>query len=201
MSCKDVVDGPFAVINADDYYGVNAYKMIYDYLSSGEDNDKYRFAMVGYMLSNTLTENGYVSRGICDTDENQCLTGITERTHIEKTKDGAAFTEDDGKTWVPVALDTTVSMNLFGFTASMLKELESRFSAFLTENLEKNPMKCEYFLPAVVGDLIGEGKAEVKVLKSADRWYGVTYKEDKETVVNAIRSMKEEGIYPKNLWK
>ena len=92
-------------------------------------------------------------------------------------------------------------MNLFGFTASMLKELESRFSAFLTENLEKNPMKCEYFLPAVVGDLIGEGKAEVKVLKSADRWYGVTYKEDKETVVNAIRSMKEEGIYPKNLWK
>ena len=201
LSCKDVVDGPFAVINADDYYGVNAYKMIYDYLSSGEDNEKYRYAMVGYMLSNTLTENGYVSRGICDTDENQCLTGITERTHIEKTKDGAAFTEDDGKTWVPVALDTTVSMNLFGFTASMLKELESRFSAFLTENLEKNPMKCEYFLSAVVGDLIGEGKAEVKVLKSADRWYGVTYKEDKETVVNAIRSMKEEGIYPKNLWK
>ena len=143
LSCKDVVDGPFAVINADDYYGVNAYKMIYDYLSSGEDNEKYRYAMVGYMLSNTRTENGYVSRGICDTDENQCLTGITERTHIEKTKDGAAFTEDDGKTWVPVALDTTVSMNLFGFTASMLKELESRFSAFLTENLEKNPMKCE----------------------------------------------------------
>ncbi len=96
LSCKDVVDGPFAVINADDYYGVNAYKMIYDYLSSGEDNEKYRYAMVGYM-SNTLTENGYVSRGICDTDENQCLTGITERTHIEKTKDGAAFTEDDGK--------------------------------------------------------------------------------------------------------
>ena len=140
LSCKDVVDGPFAVINADDYYGVNAYKMIYDYLSSGEDNEKYRYAMVGYMLSNTLTENGYVSRGICDTDENQCLTGITERTHIEKTKDGAAFTEDDGKTWVPVALDTTVSMNLFGFTASMLKELESRFSAFLTENMEKNPL-------------------------------------------------------------
>ena len=201
LAAKKVIKTPFIVINADDYYGVNAYKMIYDYLSSGEDNEKYRYAMVGYMLSNTLTENGYVSRGICDTDENQCLTGITERTHIEKTKDGAAFTEDDGKTWVPVALDTTVSMNLFGFTASMLKELESRFSAFLTENLEKNPMKCEYFLPAVVGDLIGEGKAEVKVLKSADRWYGVTYKEDKETVVNAIRSMKEEGIYPKNLWK
>jgi hypothetical protein len=101
LSCKDVVDGPFAVIN-----GVNAYKMIYDYLSSGEDNEKYRYAMVGYMLSNTLTENGYVSRGICDTDENQCLTGITERTHIEKTKDGAAFTEDDGKTWVPVGYDS-----------------------------------------------------------------------------------------------
>ena len=163
LAAKKVIKTPFIVINADDYYGVNAYKMIYDYLSSGEDNEKYRYAMVGYMLSNTLTENGYVSRGICDTDENQCLTGITERTHIEKTKDGAAFTEDDGKTWVPVALDTTVSMNLFGFTASMLKELESRFSAFLTENLEKNPMKCEYFLPAVVGDLIGEGKAEVKV--------------------------------------
>ncbi len=201
LSCKDGVDGPFVVINADDYYGPNAYKMIYDYLAEGDDGDKYRYAMVGYMLSNTLTENGYVSRGVCESDEHGFLTKITERTHIEKTPDGAAYTEDNGMTWVPISEDTTVSMNLFGFTASMMKELEHRFSVFLEENLEKNPMKCEYFLPAVVGQLIDEGKADVKVLKSMDRWYGVTYKEDKATVVNAISRMKEEGLYPKYLWK
>ena len=201
LSCQNVVDGPFAVINADDYYGIHAYKIIYDYLSAGADAQKYRYAMVGYMLSNTLTDNGYVSRGICETDAGDFLTGITERTHIERTADGAAYTEDDGKTWVPLAEDTTVSMNLFGFTASMLGELKERFAAFLQENLESNPMKCEYFLPAVVGELIHEDKAEVKVLKSADRWYGVTYKEDKETVVNAVKKMKEEGLYPAHLWE
>ncbi|MGC4017798.1 MAG: sugar phosphate nucleotidyltransferase [Muricomes sp.] len=201
LSCKDVVEGPFAVINADDYYGVSALQSIYQYLSVFEDDHKYRYAMVGYRLSNTLTENGYVSRGVCQVDEKGYLTGITERTHIEKTKDGAAFTEDDGKTWNPVEKDCIVSMNMFGFTQSMLKELEERFPAFLEENLKTSPLKCEFFLPSVVGELIQEGKATVKVLKSEDRWYGITYKEDKQSVADAVVRMKEQGVYPVHLWK
>lgn len=201
LSCKDAVDGPFAVINADDYYGVHALKEIYDYLAENEDDEQYRYAMVGYRLSNTLTENGYVSRGVCETDENGYLTGITERTHIEKTKDGAAFTEDDGKTWTPIDPGCIVSMNMFGFTASMLKEIEERFPVFLEKNLKENPLKCEYFLPSVVGELIAEKKATVKVLKSEDRWYGITYKEDKQSVVDAVIRMKEEGVYPLHLWE
>lgn len=201
LSCKDVVDGPFAVINADDYYGVHALKEIYDYLSEHEDDEKYRYAMVGYRLSNTLTENGYVSRGVCETDENEYLTGITERTHIEKTKDGAAFTEDDGKTYTQIDPNCIVSMNMFGFTASMLKEIEDRFPVFLEKNLKENPLKCEYFLPSVVGELIAEQKATVKVLKSEDRWYGITYKEDKQSVVDAVIKMKEQGVYPLHLWE
>lgn len=201
LSCKDAVDGPFAVINADDYYGVHALKEIYDYLAENEDDEQYRYAMVGYRLSNTLTENGYVSRGVCETDENGYLTGITERTHIEKTKDGAAFTEDDGKTWTPIDPGCIVSMNMFGFTASMLKEIEERFPIFLEKKLKENPLKCEYFLPSVVGELIAEKKATVKVLKSEDRWYGITYKEDKQSVVDAVIRMKEEGVYPLHLWE
>ena len=201
LSCKDEVDGPFAVINADDYYGVHALKEIYDYLSGHEDDEKYRYAMVGYRLSNTLTENGYVSRGVCKTDEEGYLTGITERTHIEKTKDGAAFTEDDGKTWTKIDPGCIVSMNMFGFTESMLKEIEARFPVFLEKNLKENPLKCEYFLPSVVGELINEQKATVRVLKSEDRWYGITYKEDKQSLVDAVVRMKEQGVYPLHLWK
>lgn len=201
LSCKDAVDGPFAVINADDYYGVHALKEIYDYLSENEDDEKYRYAMVGYHLTNTLTDNGYVSRGICKTDENGYLTGIVERTHIEKRKDGVAFTEDDGKSWTAIDPDCIVSLNMFGFTASMLKEIEARFPRFLEKNLKENPLKCEYFLPSVVGELIAEQKATVKVLESEDRWYGITYKEDKQSVVDAIVRMKEQGIYPLHLWE
>lgn len=201
LSCKDVVDGPFAVINADDYYGVHALEEIYNYLSEYKDDKLYRYAMVGYRLSNTVTDNGYVSRGICETDTEGYLTGITERTHIEKTKEGAAYTEDDGKTWTQINPACIVSMNMFGFTDSMLKELEMRFPIFLEKNLKENPLKCEFFLPTVVGELINEGKATVKVLKSEDRWYGITYKEDKQSVVDAVVRMKEQGIYPVHLWK
>lgn len=201
LSCKDVVDGPFAVINADDYYGVHAFQEIYNYLTENEDDEKYHYAMVGYILSNTLTENGYVSRGICEMDKDAFLTGITERTHIEQRDMGVQFTEDDGQTWEDIAADSIVSMNMFGFTASMLRELECRFPEFLEKGLKENPMKCEYFLPSVVSDLIEEDKADVKVLRSEDRWYGITYKEDKEAVVSAVQKLKDTGVYPQHLWE
>lgn len=200
LCCKEVVKGPFAVINADDYYGVHGFREIYNYLAENEDDDKYRYAMVGYILSNTLTENGYVSRGICETDEEGYLTGITERTRIERRGDGVAFTEDEGESWTDLPADSIASMNLFGFSASMLKELEAGFPKFLEKGLKENPMKCEYFLPSVVGELIGNNSATVKVLKSEDRWYGITYKEDKQAVVDAIQRLKNEGVYPEHLW-
>ncbi len=202
LSCMDVIDGPFAVINADDYYGKNAYKMIYDFLANHEDDEKYRYAMVGYVLENTLTENGHVARGVCVTDENHFLTDIKERTHIERRPDGtSAYTEDDGETWTVIPEGSTVSMNLWGFSASMLKELKERFPKFLDENMSVNPLKCEFFLPSVVNELLDEGKASVEVLKSEDRWYGVTYKEDKEFVMNAIKGLKDSGLYPQHLWE
>ena len=200
LSCIDEVDGPFAVINADDYYGSRAFQMIYDYLTTHEDDDKFRYTMVGYILKNTLTENGHVARGICQVDENGFLVDIHERTRIIKTETGAAYTEDDGKTWIPVSPESLVSMNMWGFSASILRMLKEKFPDFLEENLKKNPMKCEYFLPFVVDELLKEGRATVQVLKTEDRWYGVTYQEDKETVVNAIQMLKNQGIYPENLW-
>ena len=201
LSCIDQIDGPFAVINADDYYGQEAFKLIYDYLASHEDDEKYRYTMVGYHLGNTVTDNGHVARGICDMNENGELVAIHERTRIEKRDGGIAFTEDDGETWTSVSADVTVSMNMWGFTKSILTEIKEGFPAFLEEGLQSNPMKCEYFLPTVVSDLLGEDRATVAVLKSADKWYGVTYKEDKPVVVAAIKRMKEEGLYPVHLWE
>jgi hypothetical protein len=158
--------------------------------------------MVGYVLENTLTDNGHVARGVCVTDENNYLADIQERTHIEKRPDGtSAYTEDDGATWTTIPAGSTVSMNLWGFSASILKELKDRFVKFLDDNMETNPLKCEYFLPFVVNELLEENKATVEVLKSEDRWYGVTYKEDKEFVVNAIKGLKDSGLYPQNLWE
>lgn len=197
LSCIDTIDGPFAVINADDYYGKQAFHAIYDFLVSHEDDDKYRYGMVGYVLENTLTDNGHVARGICVTDENGYLTGINERTHIEKHDGGAAYTEDEGATWVTIPMDAVVSMNMWGFSKSLLGELKAEFSDFLRNNLPVNPLKCEYFLPTVVNNLISQNRATVTVLKSEDRWYGVTYKEDKPVVMEAIRRLEEEGKYPK----
>lgn len=202
LSCIDEVDGPFAVINADDYYGSHAFQMAYDYLTTHEDSeDCYRYMMVGYKLENTLTENGHVARGVCVTDEEGHLVTINERTRIEKHGDGAAYTEDDGATWIEIPEGSTVSMNMWGFSASILKELRDRFPKFLEENIEKNPLKCEYFLPFVVDELLGEKRATVKVLKSMDKWYGVTYKEDKPFVMNAIQGLKDSGLYPQKLWE
>lgn len=201
LSCLGTIDAPFAVINADDYYGSYAFSMIYKYLTTHSDDEKYRYTMVGYILENTLTENGHVARGVCVTDEEGYLKEINERTHIEKRGAVTAYTEDDGETWVEIPKGSTVSMNMWGFTESILKELKERFPKFLEENLPVNPQKCEYFLPFVVDELLGEEKATVQVLKSEDKWYGVTYKEDKPVVVAAIRALKDKGLYPEKLWE
>ena len=201
LCCKDVIDGPFAVINADDYYGKQAFKEMYKQLTTYEDNEKYQYAMGGYQLNNTMTDNGYVARGVCSTDERGKLVDIHERTRIEKRGNDGAYTEDDGATWVALPGESVVSMNLWGFTESIFGELDRRFGAFLERELPGNPLKCEYFLPFVVDELLKEDKAEVTVLESRDRWYGVTYKEDKETVVNAVRQLKDKGLYPEKLWE
>ena len=200
LSAIDCIDGPFAVINADDYYGRGAFETIYNYLSTHEDDEKYRYTMVGYELRNTVTDNGHVARGICNINADGELVSIHERTRIEKKEDGIAFTEDDGQTWTYVPGETLVSMNMWGFTRSILDEIKAGFPTFLEKGLKENPMKCEYFLPTVVSDLKEAGKAEVAVLSSKDKWYGVTYKEDKPVVVAAIKEMKEAGLYPENLW-
>lgn len=200
LSCIDKVDGPFAVINADDYYGVEAFQLIYDYLTTHQDDEKYRYTMVGYLLGNTITDNGYVSRGVCVMNEQRELVSVTERTRIEKRDSGIAFSEDEGKTWTDLPAETVVSLNMWGFTRSILEEIREGFPAFLEEGLKANPMKCEYFLPSVVSRLVKEDKASVTVLKSHDKWYGITYKEDKPVIVKAIQEMKDAGLYPQNLW-
>lgn len=200
LSAHNQIDGPFAVINADDYYGVHAFQTIYDYLSTHGDDDKYRYAMVGYRLKNTVTDNGHVARGVCEINERGELTEVIERTRIEKRGGSIAYTEDGGTTWNELSPDKIVSMNMWGFTKSILEEIKAGFPAFLEKGLKENPLKCEYFLPAVVSRLLLENRAGVKVLESEDTWYGVTYKEDKKVVEKAIRKFKEEGIYPENLW-
>ena len=201
MAARHLADGPIAVINADDYYGPGAFQTTYDFLEGACDGEKYSYCMVGYDIENTLTENGFVSRGVCKTSEQGFLTEITERTKIQWKDGEIVYTEDDGKTWKNLPKGTTVSMNFWGFTSSMMKEMEAGFPAALDKILAENPLKGEYFLPGVVDRLLREGKAEVKVLKSRDRWYGVTYKEDKESVVSALQSMKDKGEYPDKLWK
>lgn len=200
LSCRGKINGPFAVINADDYYGKNAFSLIYNLLKNAKDDEKYNYAMVGYVIENTLTENGTVARGVCTTDSEGYLIGIKERTKIKKVNYGAAYTEDNGKTWISISKGSMVSMNMWGFTKSIMPELEARFDKFLNKELKINPLKSEYFLPDVVGDLLKEDSGRVQVLKSLDKWYGVTYKEDKETVVNAIAKFKKDGLYPEKLW-
>ena len=200
LAARSVVAGPFAVINADDYYGPEAFREIYDYLSSHEDGDLYEYVMVGYLLKNTVTENGTVARGVCEETADNFLTRVTERTKIEKGEP-PRYTEDDGQTWTELPGDTIVSMNMWGFTRSFLDEAWKRFPAFLDKALTENPAKAEYFLPSVVSQLIDEGKARVKVLRSEDKWYGVTYREDKPTVVNAIAGKTKSGLYPDRLWE
>lgn len=204
MAARDLIDGPLAVINADDYYGPGAFQYIYDFLANHDDGEKYQYCMVGYPIENTLTENGYVSRGVCQTSPQGMLTEIVERTKIQWQGEKIVFADaaDNGETvWTPLPRGTVVSMNFWGFTPSILREMEARFPAFLAQVQAADPMKGEFFLPGVVDALIQEDKAEVKVLQTRDRWYGVTYKEDKTAVVNALQSMKDKGEYPDKLWK
>ena len=201
LSATDEIDGPFAVINADDYYGRHAFQAIYDYLTTHEDDEKYRYTMVGYRLKNTVTDNGHVARGVCGLNADKELVNVTERTRIEKRNGGIEYSENDGKTWTKIDGDTLVSMNMWGFTHSILEEIRDGFPAFLESGLKENPLKCEYFLPAVVSTLLEEGRATVKVLESEDKWYGVTYKEDKPVVVAAVQELKDKGLYPQRLWE
>ena len=199
-SAAGEIEGPFAVINADDYYGRDAFQKIYEYLSTHTDDEKYRYTMVGYELQNTVTDYGHVARGLCEVNAAGELIKVTERTRIEKRDGGIAYTEDEGRTWHAIAGDTLVSMNMWGFTESILKEIQKGFPAFLEKGLRENPLKCEYFLPSVVSKLLEEGKASVTVLSSADKWYGVTYKEDKPVVVAAMQRMEQDGVYPEHFW-
>ena len=201
LAAKPLIDGPFAVINADDYYGPEAFQVMYDYLSTHADDDFYRYCMVSYLLKNTLSENGSVARGVCIKNEDGTLQSVTERTRIETYEGGIHYTEDGGGSWTDLPGETPVSMNLWGFTPSILIELKRRFLPFLEDVYKTNPLKGEYFLPFVVDELLQEKKAEVTVLRSYDNWYGVTYKEDKENVMAALQKLKDEGRYPQKLWE
>lgn len=196
LCCKDVVHEPFAAINADDYYGKRAFSVLYDYLATAKDGDMADFSMVGYLAKNTLTDHGSVARGVCEVSDSGELLDIVERLKIYKTPEGPAYTEDDGKTFVHFSGDNLVSMNFFGFTPSLFGALEARFPQFLTETLEQNPLKGEFLIPREVGTLLREGKARVRVLSSPDRWYGVTYREDKPEVQRALDELTRAGSYP-----
>lgn len=198
LSAKDIVDQNFAVINADDYYGAEGFKKIFDFLSI--DATQTHHAMVGYLLENTITEHGSVARGVCKEDEQNNLIEIIERTQIVSCDGGGKYTED-GENYIFIPGDTTVSMNLWGFHLSMMKEIENRFSDYLKENLPINPLKCEYFLPLVPNILINENKASIKVLSTKDKWYGITYKEDMPIVKSSIAHLKSIGKYPNHLWE
>lgn len=195
LCAMDAVDGPFAVINADDFYGPSAYKALYEFLSTLERDDEH--AMVAYELRKTVTENGSVARGVCQV-ENGYLTDVVERTRIEKRGDDGAYTED-GVSFHPLSGGTPVSMNCWGFGLSMMEELKKRFPAWLDENLKVNPLKCEYFLPFVANELIKANEGRVRILNCSETWYGVTYREDMESVVSAIERMHTEGLYPEKL--
>lgn len=198
-SCKELIDGPFAVINADDYYGVDTFKVMYEELTKEkESSDMYDFSMVGFKIENTLTENGHVARGVCKI-ENGYMTDIVERTKIMYRDGKIMFTEDE-QVWEEIPVGTPVSMNLWGFTPEIFTEIESRFAAFLKKNAD-NPLKCEYYIPFVVDELVKEGKARVTALTTPEKWYGVTYKEDKKSVTDALKEKAEQGIYPAPLWK
>ena len=195
--CRNVLHGPFAVINSDDFYGRTAFSEIYEFLRTNDDEHCY--AMVGYRVRNTVTEFGSVARGVCEI-EGGMLTGVTERTKIFKKGADAEYTED-GEHFFPLAGDTIVSMNLWGFSARVLDELWARMGAFLTEAMKTNPLKCEYFLPFVVNEQLADKSASVQVLPCEETWYGVTYREDLASVKEAVAKMKAEGIYTEELWK
>ena len=176
-------------------------RQIYDYLSTHTDGEVYDYCMVSYLLRNTVSENGSVARGICALNEDSTLRSVTERTRIETYADGIHYTEDGGESWTDLPGDTPVSMNLWGFGESFVQEADRRFARWLDENLEKNPLKCEYFLPFVANALIKEGRGTIRVLPCHETWHGITYKEDMPSVVGSIAAMRKAGIYPEKLWE
>ena len=202
LSAKDVIDSSFAVINADDFYGQQAFQEIYDFLANTENStdNKLNLTMVAFLLKNTVSDNGYVSRGLCKTDEDGYLSEIIERTRIETHDGGIHYTVDDGASWVDVSPETIVSMNMWGFTEEILDYAEKFFVDFFNEEVPNNPEKAEFYLPSIVDKLLSSGEARVKVLSSPEKWYGVTYQEDKEEVISAIRRLINDGKYPEELW-
>ena len=199
LTARHVVDTPFAVINADDFYGRSSYQVLGDYLQNAQDREGiYDCCMVGFVLRNTLTEHGHVARGVCRVDGEGSLVGIRELTRIEKSGDDARYTED-GETWSELPGESVVSMNMWGFTPSLFSELETRFLPFLRK--DNNILEVEYFLPEVVGELVVEGKATVKVLSTDEQWFGVTYRQDRLRVKRAIQDLVSRGVYPSNLWE
>ena len=197
LAARKLVDAPFCAINADDFYGAEAFRLAYDHLTHLKDEGD--VAMVGYLLKNTLSENGYVSRGVCEMDETGRLTALTERTHIITSADGPLMTEDL-HTYTRLEPDTVVSMNMWAFPHSMMAALEKGFPVFLREQLSKNPEKAEYYLPMAVDAEMQAGRAGVSVKTTHDKWYGVTNPEDKQDVVDAVARMAEAGLYPAPLW-
>ncbi len=197
MCCREFVDAPFAAINGDDFYGRDAFRKIYDFLAATHARGEY--AMAGFLLKNTLSENGSVSRGVCQTDENGLLQSIVERTHIIASCDGPLYTLD-GKTYALLPPDTPVSMNMWGFTPDLMDEICTRFAAFHAKAMAENPLKGEYFLPFVVNDTLREGLSTVRVLHTDSKWYGITYQADLPSVQSAIARMTQAGEYPETLW-
>lgn len=197
LCCKDVVDEPFLVINADDYYGKEAYREAYAYLTGRKDDNAYEACMVGFVLKNTLSDNGGVTRGVCKVDEHRMLSEIVETSNIVKTAEGAAVQTEDGA--VPIDVESEVSMNMWGLSPKFFEVLDKGFDEFL-EKLDPENLKGEYLLPTIIGDLLNEGKMRVEVRKSHDEWFGVTYKEDKPDVVASIQKLITDGVYPEKLF-
>ncbi len=197
LAARDILDGPFAVINADDYYGPEAFRLIYDHLSAHPEGDEY--AMVSYLLGKTVSENGAVTRGICQTNDEGYLQGIVEQTGIEKDGDGGRITTD-GQTYTTLPGSTVVSMNFWGFTGAFINHAKRMFPEFLKQTLQADAMKGEFYLPTAIGQLLDEKNARVKVLKSSEQWFGVTFQEDKPMVVQSIARLTADGLYPDNLW-
>lgn len=191
LMAKEVIHEPFAIINADDFYGADAFRVMADHLLTLE-NTKGQYCMVGYKLENTLSENGSVSRGVCNINNDGLLESMTERTSISRTADGIAYQDPDGSTH-PLAADATVSMNLFGFTPDYFGESEKLFVTFLKEH--GNEMKSEYYIPFAVNTFINNGYATMRVLKTTAQWFGVTYKEDRPSVVARLKQLHDQGIY------
>ena len=197
-ACRDAVRTPFAVINADDFYGPSAFQVLGDFLQTAREQEGvHEYCLVGYLLGNTLSEHGHVSRGVCEVGSGGTLREIHERVKIQRAGASIQHTEDD-KTWNDLPADSVVSMNMWGFAPSLFEELDAGFVEFL-KGLGSDPT-AEYFLPERVGDLVAAGRARVKILQTDERWFGITYKEDKPFVEKAVRDFVERGVYPPSLW-